>query len=198
MSYPSYLIHYGIKGQKWGERKYQYEDGSLTPEGRKHYGIGEKDLEEMKKLSKKKRSNDGKTINLAKFNKDPLLYQIQSTKYALKRIGPRKAGKKLDRMIDDNINENDKNKIKKLNKETFQKEAKLDLKKDNIYNNEKLSEEIKLKKIKDIDKEIDRTIDQYNKNLEKILGDSLGESYKNLDKTDSLKIDIDSRVERYH
>ena len=44
MSYPTYLMHYsdelchhGIKGQKWGERRYQYEDGSLTPEGKKRY-----------------------------------------------------------------------------------------------------------------------------------------------------------------
>lgn len=35
----SYLEHHGIKGQKWGERKYQYKDGSLTPEGRKRYGV---------------------------------------------------------------------------------------------------------------------------------------------------------------
>ena len=31
------LKHYGIKGQKWGVRRYQNEDGSLTPEGRKRY-----------------------------------------------------------------------------------------------------------------------------------------------------------------
>lgn len=35
----SYLAHHGIKGQKWGERKYQYKDGSLTPEGRRRYGV---------------------------------------------------------------------------------------------------------------------------------------------------------------
>ena len=28
------LIHWGIKGQKWGIRRYQNKDGSLTPEGR--------------------------------------------------------------------------------------------------------------------------------------------------------------------
>lgn len=33
-----FLEHYGIKGQKWGERNYQYEDGSLTPAGRIRYG----------------------------------------------------------------------------------------------------------------------------------------------------------------
>lgn len=32
------LYHHGIKGQKWGERKYQYADGSLTPAGKKRYG----------------------------------------------------------------------------------------------------------------------------------------------------------------
>ena len=35
-----FLIHYGVKGQKWGIRKYQNEDGTLTSEGREHYGIG--------------------------------------------------------------------------------------------------------------------------------------------------------------
>ena len=34
-----YLAHYGIKGQKKGIRRYQYEDGSLTPEGKERYGI---------------------------------------------------------------------------------------------------------------------------------------------------------------
>lgn len=34
------LKHYGTKGQKWGVRKYQNKDGSLTPAGREHYGYG--------------------------------------------------------------------------------------------------------------------------------------------------------------
>ena len=37
-----YLKHFGIQGMKWGQRRYQYEDGSLTPEGKVHYGIGER------------------------------------------------------------------------------------------------------------------------------------------------------------
>lgn len=32
-----YLAHHGIKGQKWGIRRYQNEDGSLTPAGRRRY-----------------------------------------------------------------------------------------------------------------------------------------------------------------
>lgn len=34
------LQHHGIKGMKWGERRWQYKDGSLTPEGYIHYGYG--------------------------------------------------------------------------------------------------------------------------------------------------------------
>lgn len=31
------LYHHGIKGQKWGVRRFQNKDGSLTSEGRKRY-----------------------------------------------------------------------------------------------------------------------------------------------------------------
>lgn len=33
-----YLAHHGILGMKWGIRRYQNKDGTLTPEGRKRYG----------------------------------------------------------------------------------------------------------------------------------------------------------------
>ena len=32
------LKHYGIKGMKWGVRRFQNADGSLTADGRKRYG----------------------------------------------------------------------------------------------------------------------------------------------------------------
>ena len=35
------LYHWGIKGMKWGIRRFQNKDGSLTPAGRKRYGDGD-------------------------------------------------------------------------------------------------------------------------------------------------------------
>lgn len=36
-NYTDYLCHHGIKGQKWGIRRFQNPDGSLTDEGRRRY-----------------------------------------------------------------------------------------------------------------------------------------------------------------
>ena len=32
-----YLIHYGLKGQKWGVRRFENADGTLTEEGKRRY-----------------------------------------------------------------------------------------------------------------------------------------------------------------
>lgn len=34
------LTHHGIKDKKWGLRRFQNPDGSLTPAGRERYGVG--------------------------------------------------------------------------------------------------------------------------------------------------------------
>ena len=50
------LQHHGIKGQKWGVRRYQNEDGSLTNAGKKRYDDGpaqsKKEKKELKKAQK--------------------------------------------------------------------------------------------------------------------------------------------------
>ena len=37
MEYKNYLYHHGTKGMKWGRRRYQNEDGTLTEAGKKRY-----------------------------------------------------------------------------------------------------------------------------------------------------------------
>ena len=43
------LKHWGIIGMHWGVRRFQNEDGSLTPEGRERYGV--KNASDTKKLT---------------------------------------------------------------------------------------------------------------------------------------------------
>lgn len=60
------LYHYGIKGQRWGVRRYQNPDGSLTPAGRKRIS------KEYKKVSNRvstKLSKSGNKRYLDSYNK---------------------------------------------------------------------------------------------------------------------------------
>lgn len=61
------LYHYGVKGMKWGVRRYHNKDGSLTPAGKKRIG---KEYEKasnktMRKLSKQYNSMYAKSYNKA-------------------------------------------------------------------------------------------------------------------------------------
>lgn len=51
------LYHHGIKGQRWGVRRFQTKDGALTPRGQKRYN---KEFEKLK-AEKKKLQNEERT-----------------------------------------------------------------------------------------------------------------------------------------
>lgn len=47
------LSHWGIKGMKWGQRRYQNKDGSLTPAGKKRYDSMSEDARVASSLKQK-------------------------------------------------------------------------------------------------------------------------------------------------
>lgn len=71
------LFHWGVKGQKWGVRRYQNKDGSLTAAGKKR--LRAKDMSDEELGSKVKRLTMEKTYNkLSKESEGPS--KVEKTK----------------------------------------------------------------------------------------------------------------------
>ena len=60
------LRHHGIKGQKWGVRRYQKADGTLTPLGKLRYG----DANDYKEMGKQVAKADGLIKTAKKYQKE--------------------------------------------------------------------------------------------------------------------------------
>ena len=56
------LVHWGIKGQKWGIRRFQNSDGSYTAEGKERYGKGEASDKDARKAKMKKAMKIGAAV----------------------------------------------------------------------------------------------------------------------------------------
>lgn len=56
-----HIEHHGILGMRWGIRRFQNKDGSLTAAGRKRYGSGESTTKSTAVKAKKSSSKEPKT-----------------------------------------------------------------------------------------------------------------------------------------
>lgn len=60
----AYLMHHGIKGQRWGVRRFQNEDGSLTSAGRERYGDGQSLRDRVRSIDKDKLKKIGIAVGV--------------------------------------------------------------------------------------------------------------------------------------
>lgn len=60
------LRHHGILGMKWGVRRYQNEDGSLTEAGKKRYSTPNLDAERLDRFLRKSHKNSKYTAEGSK------------------------------------------------------------------------------------------------------------------------------------
>jgi hypothetical protein len=58
------LAHWGVRGMKWGVRRYQNKDGSLTPRGKKRYEAELKKVREQEKVLKNRQATRAKIESL--------------------------------------------------------------------------------------------------------------------------------------
>ena len=110
MYYP-YLEHSGVKGMRWGVRRYQNHDGSLTPAGRAHYGVGParkigksigSALKKAKKGAGRVTKSMGKTLKNIKTNRAAKREERAERKLnkAVAKGDVKKILKRVDRMSD--------------------------------------------------------------------------------------------------
>lgn len=75
-----FLMHHGIKGMRWGVRRFQNKDGSLTPAGKKRYDVdiagAERNLAKAKQAEKQAKRD---------YNRASLSYNYNATYKAAKK-----------------------------------------------------------------------------------------------------------------
>ena len=66
--YPDELYHWGIKGQKWGVRRYQNADGTYTLDGKQRYGrISDETARKLKSNAQKEAKEEKRIARKEKY-----------------------------------------------------------------------------------------------------------------------------------
>ena len=109
------LYHHGIKGQKWGVRRFQNPDGSYTEAGKERYGRNiRRDLDSFQKVRADLRSSESeyvKTIGKPDHKQRKEQYENDIKRYSeimekiAKKYGDKEYKKRLDKYVhqDDEI-----------------------------------------------------------------------------------------------
>lgn len=79
------LSHHGIKGQKWGVRRYQNEDGTYTNAGRKRYSI--QAARKYYKIDRLKRKQESDSTDFRTYKKLGKKIRKVQTRYDRKIVG---------------------------------------------------------------------------------------------------------------
>jgi len=98
------FYHSGIKGMKWGRRRYQNEDGTLTPAGKIRYG--KQTAKQINKLEEKATRNylDAQPYKIATGRLTAKADKMRSKQNKYQELGKDKKAAKLDAKINKIMN----------------------------------------------------------------------------------------------
>lgn len=184
------LQHYGIKGQKWGKRRYQNEDGTYTEEGKKRRRVGY--TEEAKEDEKSDNKSTSERIVEKTFKEMTRKERRAAKKKARHDEKARKERREFNEKKKQAIEDGDirfiSDNIKRFSNEEIDEAAKRYKKMSEIWKMDKDSR-------KDAEYFVDKALKYLNK-----AGDAtktITDMYKNINSVKQANIDYKKKVKEY-